>query len=307
MRKAIHAIFAAFLIPASLAAQERRSFSMDDLSRLKDVGGPQLAADGSSIAFTLSQTDFGLAESRSDIMLMSLGGEPRTRRLTDGSSPQFSPDGKLIAYRAAREGKSGIWLHDIVAGSDRFLVEVHQTDHFLGHGARKNFVWSPGGKQIAYVAAEPSAPEAGDATVKVFDRILYKTRTSFSDNRRTHVWIVPVSGGKPRLLSPGEHDEHSIAWSPDGSRVAFISNRSAAPDDNYRDDLYTIDVKSGSVTQITDTLGTEFQPRWSPGGGSIAYVATVRELNTKDSPPENTNLFVHSLGDGARRYLTAAL
>jgi dipeptidyl aminopeptidase/acylaminoacyl peptidase len=197
-------------------------------------------------------------------------------------------------------------LYEVRTGQTRFLAPVHVTDHHLGR-VSKNFEWSPDGTQIAYLGAEPPNPSPPTSDVMAFDRILYKTRTSFSDNRRTHVWLVPVAGGEPRVLTPGDYDEHSISWSPDGTKIAFISSHAEDPDDNYRDDLWTVDVASGVMTQLTETLGTEFQPAWSPDGGFIAYRATTRSINTKDSQAEDSQLWVIAADGFAASDLTGKL
>jgi dipeptidyl aminopeptidase/acylaminoacyl peptidase len=279
--------------------------TLEDLSLLRGVGDPQISPDDRWIAFVVTRTDYDANKSISEIHLVpATGGEHRL--LVEGSSPRWSPDGKTLAYRARSDDQNGIWLYDISSRKTRFLVTVHSTDHFMGHRAVKNHEWSPDGQWIAFVGAEaPGAPAKSD--VKVFSRILYKTRTSFSDNRRTHVWVVPVAGGEAHLLTPGEYDEHSISWSPDSQRIAFISNRSYDPDDNYRDDLWTVSVESGQVTRLTETIGTEFQPKWSPDGRNIAYLATVRELNTKDSPPEDTQIYVLAARGGKPLNLTKPL
>ena len=290
--------------PARLQAQSR-PLQLDDLGMLKGVSEPQLSPDGRWIAYQVRTTDYDADVVTGEIVVRSLTGESLWT-IVGGSSPRWSPDGRTLAYSGSGEGRSGLWLYDLASGGSRFLTEVHTTDHFLGHQARKNFEWSPDGRFIAFVGAEPPGPEPV-SDVRVYKRILYKTRTSFSDDRLTHVWIVDVQSSRVRVLTPGTFDEHSISWSPDGGRIAFVSNHSEDPDANYSDDLWTVDVSSGEVTRVTDTEAAEFSPRWSPDGRYLAFLGWTRPLNTKDSPAEDTQLFLISPSGGGIRNLTGSL
>ncbi len=297
-----------------LLAQNSRPMKLSDLALLKGVYDPQFSPDGTDIAFVVSHTDIANNESTQAIMLAATDGKS-VRRLTDGAEPRWSPDGKLIAYWNAvfnekdQAVHDGIWLYDVASKQSRFLVTVHYTDHFLGHAARKNFTWSPDGQSIAYVGAEPPKVETAehDKTITVITRTLFKTRTGFSDNRLTHVWLVPVLGGEPTLLTPGTFDEHSISWSPNGNEIAFVSSHSQDTDLDYRDDLWSVNVKSKKLRRLTDSTGTVFAPAWSPDGKHIAYLATARPFNTKDSPPEDRQLYVIQAEGGEPRNLTAII
>ena len=117
---------------------------------------------------------------------------------------------------------------------------------------------------------------------------------------------MPASGGAPKILTPGLTDEHSLAWSPDGRRIAFISNHSTDPDGNYNNHVFVAEVPSGVTTQLTRTTGTEFRPAFSPDGNWIAYLGWSREQNTRDSPAEDTQLWiVPSIGGSPRKLSTS--
>jgi dipeptidyl aminopeptidase/acylaminoacyl peptidase len=268
------------------------------------VSDPRLRPDGSQVAFVRGQADLARNRNSSDIVVLATA-TGRTLQSWAGSNPRWSPDGTRIAWLGEREGKSGIWIRDLAAGSDRFLVPAPQSDAWLGRGAAKNFEWSPDGKWIAFVAADSAAAPSTD--VKAFSRIMYKTRTGFTDDRRTHLYLVPAEGGASRALTAGRFDEHSIAWAPDSRRLAFVSDRSADPDNSFANDLYSVDVGTGALTQLTRTPTAEFSPVWSPDGQWIAYEAWVRVENTKDSPAEDTKAYLMPAGGGTPRRLAPAL
>lgn len=284
------------------------------LPLLVTVGSPRLAPDGQAVVFSSARQDFTSDREVQEIKLAvtRTGG---TETIGEGSRPRFSPDGSRLAFVSERDGgKPAIWLYEIATRESRKLVDLHPSEHFLGHEADKGFVWSPKGDAIAYLSAEPQAPDEGGggpaSDVKVVSRILYKTRTGLSDGRPTHVWWVATAGpeaGKPRLLTPGTFDEHSISISPDGGEIVFVSNRSADPDGTHVDDLWVVEAASGKVRRLTETAGTEMRPAWSPDGSQIAYLATRGSTNTKDSQVEDPHVFVMPATGGTARDLSAAL
>ncbi|HEX9893475.1 MAG TPA: S9 family peptidase [Gemmatimonadales bacterium] len=293
------------LLVATTVAAQPRPLSQADLGRIASIGEVRMSPRGDRVAYVQSYNDYAANRSRSGIVILAVPGGEEMRTIA-GSSPRWSPDGSKVAFSATREGRSGIWIHDIGAGTDRFLVAVHQTDHWLGRGANKNFEWSPDGRWIAYVAAEGPARQP-ESDVRAYSRLMWKTRTGFSDDRKTHIWVMPAAGGQPRLLTPGKYDEHSVAWAPDSKRLAFVSDRSADPDDSFANDLFILDLTSGSATRLTNTASAEFLPAWSPDGQWIAFEGWVRSNNTKDSPAEDTKLFVISASGGRPRQVARAL
>jgi dipeptidyl aminopeptidase/acylaminoacyl peptidase len=118
---------------------------------------------------------------------------------------------------------------------------------------------------------------------------------------------VPLAGGRPKPLTSGAFDEHSIDWGGDGSEIVFLSNREPDPDANHNYDIYAVSVANGRVRQITDTPGVETDPRLSPDGRWIAYTATTRRVTTIDSVAEDQHVFVVSMSGGVAQELNHAL
>jgi dipeptidyl aminopeptidase/acylaminoacyl peptidase len=139
----------------------------------------------------------------------------------------------------------------------------------------------------------------------VIDRIQYKSRTSFSDKRHTHVWLVAVDKPEPQQLTSGPFYDHAITFSPSGDEVAFLSNHEADPDANNNSDIFAADLH-GDVRQITMTKGCEYEPAWSPDGKWIAYTATKRDVTTIDSVAEDTHVWLTDAAGRERRELTGA-
>ena len=268
------------------------------------IGRPVMAPDGESFYASINVYDPATDDKIDTIMHFSLDGDELDTEMP--KTPFYSPDGKYIAFDGTRDDKSGLWIYDIAKKEYRLIAKIIKSNAFLGHRSRKNFVWSPDGRHIAYLTAEKEAEVDPDG-ILVFTRILFKSRKSFSDNLKTHIFIASVNGDEPRQLTHGPYDEFSITWSPDGNRIAFISNRTDDPDNNHNNDLWTVDVRTGIITQVTDTPGTEHYPVWSPGGTYIAYLAGVRPTNSKDSPAEIDHLWIIPAEGGSPENMTKPL
>jgi dipeptidyl aminopeptidase/acylaminoacyl peptidase len=292
-------------------AQSPHPMTVADLPLLKGVTDPQISPDGRSVAYVRTTSDYQADKITSVIVIVD-ATSGAIRHMTSGTAPLWSPDGRLLALRDDAGSHAGIWIYDVGTEQRRFLVPVYSTNAWLGNLAVKNYAWSPDGSAIAYVGTDsvvPATPRPdGDAPaaadVEVFSRIMYKTRIGFTDNRRTHIYVMPVACGAapscvPRVLTPGSYDEHSLAWSPDGHHIAFVSDRSPDPDNAYTNDLWTVDAETGQVTRLTDTPSAEFWPAWSPDGKQIAFPAWRRTHNTKDSPAEDTHVWAMSAAGGA--------
>jgi Tol biopolymer transport system component/C-terminal processing protease CtpA/Prc len=88
---------------------------------------------------------------------------------------------------------------------------------------------------------------------------------------RGTLWTMPIAGGDAQRLTKEEESDGDIIWSPDNSKLAFISDRGA------RTDLYSIDVNTKAITRITDDPDTKSNPTWSPDGKWIAYAKAGAE------------------------------
>ena len=224
----------------------------------------------------------------------------------NASNPRWSPDNTQIAFLATHSNVSCIWVVNPsqTPPAPQCVARVEQTNFFITY-AGEPFAWSPDSKRIAYVSAERlETPDANDADPRVIDRLQYKSRTAFSDNKRTHVFISTVERPEPRQLTTGDFYDHALSFSPKGDEIAFLSNHESDPDANNNSDIFTVDL-SGQVRQLTETRGCEYDPVWSPDGESIAYTATKRDVTTIDSVAEDAHVWVIDASGNNRRELTA--
>ncbi len=146
------------------------------------------------------------------------------------------------------------------------------------------FRWSPDGNRMVVVSrtgpsdGRPESRERSD--VRHYKNTSYKFNdTGWFDDRRTHLWVVDVKSGSAKQITEG-HDwnDSDPQWSPDGTRIAFVSNRSGKEYDlNRNTDVWVISADGGALTKVSDHDESDNSPRWSPDGKTIAYVGVVQQ------------------------------
>jgi dipeptidyl aminopeptidase/acylaminoacyl peptidase len=88
---------------------------------------------------------------------------------------------------------------------------------------------------------------------------------------RSAIWLAAVDGStSPRQLTAGKKADGSPRWSPDGTRLAFASNR-----DGDHKQLYVIPLDGGDPVCLTELKEDVAQPVWSPDGTRLAFAARV--------------------------------
>lgn len=260
--------------------QTRRPLKLDDLFRIKNVGGPQISPDGQWVAYTVSTVDVKGDKSDSNIWMVSFDGKTE-RQITFSSdsetSPQWSPDGKYLSFVSSRPGPnkgSQIWVLDRSGGEAMQLTEVK--------GRLQGYEWSPDSKRIAMVIGDPDPeePAAPGATAKppkpiVLDRYKFKQdgQGYLSGNRKSYIYLYDIAGKKLDRLTKGKADEGTPVWSPDGTRIAFTSNRKPDPDRDPGAQIFVAEAKAGATEkQVTPDTSRGSRPEWSPDGKTLLFL-----------------------------------
>ncbi|HSE31047.1 MAG TPA: protein kinase [Pyrinomonadaceae bacterium] len=288
----------------SLGGAERK------LASLTSTAGGHLSTawsmDGKELAFT----DSDLPNGPASIFLISLETGER-RRLTTSPpqsggdfTPRFSPDGQWVAFTRSRSNAVyDIYIVPAAGGEPR---PVTRNGRETGTGG---FDWTADGREIVFSSRrgsglfripitggtpeqlpgigenswDPAISRRGDSLAYVYHKL--------DDN----IWRAPGPNAAnrdspPTQLIASTRHEGSPRYSPDGKRIAFVSDRSG------NIEIWTCDAEGGNPAQLTRfDQGQSNSPRWSPDGQHIAFDAR---------PTDHSDIYVVGADGGAPRRLT---
>jgi TolB protein len=247
------------------------------LASLAGCGG---GTTGSDIAFVSTRDgDYAIFAMSADG-----GGQHRlTKREVDISTPQglffqvepdWSPDGRKIAFASRRAGTFDIYVMDADGTGTKQLTSGQATDNHP--------TFSPDGKRIAFERAGDIFVMSADGTGvhKITGIDAEESEPAWSPNgtwiayvRRgageaaREIWVVHPDGSERHAVTKIEGDVLQPAWSPDSGRIAFSSK----PTGTAYFALRTIGVDGKGLREVVPTAADDLSPSWSPAGDTIVF------------------------------------
>jgi dipeptidyl aminopeptidase/acylaminoacyl peptidase len=268
------------------AADTKRGITAEDYFAFKFLSDPQISPDGQQVVYVLTTIDSKKNRRNSSIWEVATDGSGTPRRLSaegfSSSSPRWSHNGKTLAFLSSRNVDGGtepprpqVFLLSMSGGEALPLTS-------LKNGVSV-FQWSPDDTKLVCVGrsgpSDAVAPADRKSDVRHYTHISYKFNdTGWFDDKRSHLWIVHVPSGAAKQITEGDNwNDTDPQWSPDGTRIAFVSNRTGKEyDQDHNTDVWVIPAEGGPLTKISDHLFQDASPRWSPDGKQIVFTGETK-------------------------------
>jgi dipeptidyl aminopeptidase/acylaminoacyl peptidase len=274
-------IFLCFLSSLIINAQNtQQAITIDNLLALKKVSDVQISPDGKWVAYTVLENDLKKDKSLKRVYKIAIaGGDPIaiTGREFSASQPQWSSDNKYLSFLASKgeDEKIQVWISNRLGGDAEVLTKIPQ-------GVNEH-IWSPTENKLLLVLTDPKPEELtlskeDDKKAKpyVIDRRQFKQDyVGYLDRYRNHIYTLTPGDSMATQFTFGDFDDSDPAWSPDGKKIAFVSNRTEDPDSNADTNIWVVSVDSKktdtTLVQVTTNQNQDDSPTWSPNGKHIAY------------------------------------
>ena len=317
-----------FCVPAYA---QKRNITEKDLFNFVWIADPQVAPDGSRVAFVRVTVNARKDGYDTSIWTVSTAnGEPR--QMTAGprdAQPRWSPDGKYLCFVRAPE------TNGRVEPPQLYMLSMEGGEAFQFTSVPRGAAgpqWSPDGKMIAFAngataeeiakaaprpspspaaSASPSPSPERESDVRVITRAVYRSNDAgYVDFKHPgHIWVVaaPHTGDEkvtPKQLTSGRYSDGNVTWAKDGARIYFTSDHRDEPYYELgQTDIYWIPVTGGQPAKLTSFDMGAGAFTVSPDGKQIAfYAATNKPVRSYTEP----DLWVMDLNQDAKpRNLTA--
>ena len=271
---------------------------------------PTFSPDGTKVLFTSSASNLvpGDTNGTSDLFVKDLVTGAVTFVNSDdfgnvansGSyNPIFSPDGTKVLFTSSASnlvpgdtnGTSDLFVKDLASG----VVTRVNTDDFgnEANSGGSDAIFSPDGTKVLFTSSASNlvpgdTNSVNDIFIKdLVSEVVTRVSTDSNGNQANSTSVYPI-------------------FSPDGTKVAFLSNASnlVPGDTNGQSDTFVKDLISGTVTRVsTDNAGNQasgqsfYAPVFSPDGTKVAFFNNASNLVPDDSG--KVDLFIKDLTDGA--------
>ncbi|MCU0634425.1 MAG: hypothetical protein MUE41_06095, partial [Gemmatimonadaceae bacterium] len=287
------AVALTLLVARARHAPTAAEWTPDLMMQTARVSGARVSPDGSRVLYTVSTPVMTADRSEfvSQLWIASAtgaGARALTAHPKGGTSPRWSPDGRMIAFLSTRSGAPNVYLMAPDGGEPVQLTDVKS--------GVSDYAWSPDGRTIALLASDGPPPD-DDARKKAREDWFWVDATPRL--ARLHLVDASLPVTTPREARRiGALDRHVTAfeWAPDGRDIALVHQKDPLANWWPTAQVSVVDVATGGVRALTATPGAQQQVVWSPDGRTLALVVSDGPARWAQS---DQVVFVARDGDGA--------
>lgn len=240
--------------------------------RFKRISGITLSPDGKYVAYEVREPlmEGEKSEYLSHIWVAATDGSfniQYTRGEKSATRPSFSPDSQYLSFTSSREGeKDQIWIMRIHGGEAYKLTDEKS--------AITSYKWSPDGKFIAFIMADPETEEEEKEKKEKRDVILVDKNYKYNHLYKISVINNGQDKRESKRLTTGKLYIVSFDWSPDGKRIVFAHQPDPLLNTQFLDqDISTVPADSGKVTPLVTRPGIDGNPLYSTDGKWVAFIS----------------------------------
>jgi dipeptidyl aminopeptidase/acylaminoacyl peptidase len=254
-------------------APELHPVQKEDLFRLKFLTGAALSPDGKLAVYGVSSVDPKTEKESTQLWLVSTESgvaRPLTNGTTRDGNPQWSPDGKTIAFVSGRAGAPQIYRIPVDGGEARPLTSAVR-------GVYSGPFWSPDGRWLAYTTG-PAAPPRDPSKPYRITRSTYRfDGMGYLDDLVHDIYIVSAEGGEPKRLTETEYAKSIQGWSPDGRELLFTAM--FLPEETaLSQQLRAVNLDGTVRSVLGGDFGSVDSAAWLPDGKRIVFLGQRKGL-----------------------------